>query len=97
MQHEGNQSSQSFEWFRRGDGNGEETSSGTGHRIRPATAMPPTVLVTNLGDGSLVLQAWRDGPRAYLSPADAVPLKRVLSAIFESTALALAAKQREAR
>ncbi|MGH3781933.1 MAG: hypothetical protein ACRDRO_15255 [Pseudonocardiaceae bacterium] len=92
MQHEGNQSSQSFEWFRLNDGNGEEPSSGTGRSIRPGTVVPPTVLMINLGD-SLLLETWREGPWAYLSPADAVPLWRVLSAIFENTALALDAKQ----
>lgn len=86
-----------FAWFRPGDGNGEETSSGTRRSIQSATAVPSTVLVTNMSNRSLVLQCWRDGPTAYLSPADAAPLRRVLSAIFENTALALAAKKHDAR
>ncbi len=99
MQHQGNQSRQNFEWFRRGDdgGRNEQMLSGTGCNIRPDKAVPPTVLVTNLGDGSLVLQSWRDGPTAYLNPAEAVPLRRVLSAIFANTALVLATRQDNTR
>ncbi|MDQ2883614.1 MAG: hypothetical protein M3Y48_21270 [Actinomycetota bacterium] len=67
------------------------------HGIRPGTLVPPTVLVVNMGDGSLVLQTWRDGPSVYLSPADAVPLCRELSTAFASAAVALHAEQDEAR
>lgn len=100
MQHKGNQSGQRCEWFRRGDGDddgGDHIPSGTGRSLGPSTSVPPTVLVTNMGDGSLVLESWRDGPTAYLSPADAVPLRRVLSAIFENAALTLPANQDNAR
>lgn len=84
MRHEANQSSQGFAWFHRGDDNSEQTSSGTGRSIRPGTAVPRSVLVSDMGEGSLFLEAWREGPSAYLSPADAVPLRRALAAAFGS-------------
>lgn len=92
MQHQGNQSSQRFEWFGLNDGDGKGMPSGNGNSVRSGTAVPDTLLVTNLGDGSLILQSWRDGPTAYLNPAEAVPLRRVLSAIFANTALVLVGK-----
>lgn len=48
---------------------------------------PSTMLITELDSGALVLQGRPDGPRAYLSPADAAPLKRELAAAFERTEL----------
>jgi hypothetical protein len=41
--------------------------------------MPPTVLVTGLDNDTLILQGRPDGPRRYLSPEDAVPLRRELA------------------
>ena len=52
-------------------------------RVVPGTAMPPTVLVTELDTGALVIQGRPDGPRAYLHPDDAVRLKQELAAAFE--------------
>lgn len=46
--------------------------------------MPPTVLVTELDNGTLVLQGRPDGPRRYLGPAEAVPLRRELARAFET-------------
>lgn len=99
MQDEGNQSSQNFEWFRSGDGNGKQTQapSDTGRSIRPGTAVPRSVLVSDMGDGSLLLEGWRDGPNAYLSPADAVPFKRQLAAAFGSPHLTPSSNQGRAR
>jgi hypothetical protein len=97
VRHEANQSSQGFAWFHRGDDNSEQTSSGTGHSIRPATAMPRSVLVSDMGEGSLLLKAWREGPSAYLSPADAVPLSRALAAAFSSPDLTPSGNQGRAR
>ncbi|MGH3548575.1 MAG: hypothetical protein ACRDQU_10800 [Pseudonocardiaceae bacterium] len=48
-------------------------------------AMPPTVLVTEMDNGAVILQGRPDGPRVYLSRAEAVPLKRELAAAFGST------------
>lgn len=55
--------------------------------LRPRTAVPPTLLIADMGDGSVLLQGWREGPSAYLCPADAAPLKRELAAAFGSTEL----------
>lgn len=73
---------------------------GTGHdrhNIQPCTTVPPTVLVTELDNGRLILQGRPDGPRMYLSPADAVPLRRELAVAFRSTDLELCGDQGEAR
>lgn len=72
----------SFEWFRCGGGSGEPASSSAERSIRPGTTVPAVVVVSDVGDGSLLLEAWRGGPSAYLSPADAVPLKRQLAVAF---------------
>lgn len=74
-----------FEWFRSGDG--EQASSGGGRSIRPGTAVPSRVLVSDMGDGSLLLEGWREGPSAYLSPADALPFRRQLAVAFGSSRL----------
>src|SRR5262249_34478146 len=62
-----------------------------GHGIRPATAVPLTVLVAEMLNGSLLLHGWRDGPTAYLCPEDAAPLKRELATAFGSPELILRA------
>ncbi len=82
MQHGENQPG--FEWFRRGNDGGEQAPSGAGRSIRPGTAVPSRVLVSDMGDSSLLLEGWREGPRAYLSPADALPLRRQLTVAFGS-------------
>lgn len=86
MQHGDIQPEQGFAWFGHGDGHSEQTPSGIGCSIRPGTAVPPTVLVADMGDGSLLLEGWRDGPSAYLSVADAIPLRRELARAFGSAA-----------
>lgn len=91
MQHEGGLAGRDTDEQR--DGNGQPPKLGIGRSLRPGTAVPSTVLVGDMGDGSLFLQGWRDGPSAYLSPADAVPLKRELAAAFGSTQLALRGDQ----
>jgi hypothetical protein len=50
--------------------------------FRPGVPIPPTVLVTEMDNGTLVLQGRPDGPRVHLSPKDAVPLRRELAAAF---------------
>ncbi len=79
------QVSQRFDWFHRGDDSGEQTAVGIGRTIRPGTAVPSTVLMSDMGDGSLLLEGWWEGPSAYLGPADAVPLRRELAAAFIRT------------
>lgn len=50
--------------------------------IRPGSGVPATVLVADMGDGALLLHGWRGGPSAYLTAADAAPLRRALEAAF---------------
>ena len=50
--------------------------------IRPGVAAPATVLIAEMGGGSLLLQGWRNGPSAYVSADDAVPLRRALAAAY---------------
>jgi hypothetical protein len=97
VRHEANQSGQGFAWFHRGDDSREQTSSGTGRSIGPGTAVPRSVLVSDMGEGSLLFEAWREGPSAYLSPADAVPLRRALAAAFGSPDLTPSGNQGRAR
>jgi hypothetical protein len=97
VRHETNQSSQGFAWLHRGDDNSERTSSGTGRSIRPGTAVPRSVLVSDMGESSLLLKAWREGPSAYLRPADAVPLRRALAAALGSPDLTPSGNQGRAR
>jgi hypothetical protein len=95
VRHGDSESNQSFAWFRPDDSG--ERPSGTGRGTRPGTAVPRLVLVSDMGDGSLLLKAWRDGPSAYLSPADAVPLRRQLAAAFGSPNITPSGRQGEAR
>lgn len=83
VQNEGDRADQDADNPRRGDGQDQQPHS-IGHSIRPSTAVPPTVLVFDMGGGSLFLEGWRDGPSAYLCPADAVPLRRELARSFGS-------------
>ncbi len=94
MQHEGGLAGWDTDDQR--DGNGQPPKLGIGRSLRPSTAVPSTVLVAGMDDGSLFLQGWRDGPSAYLSPADAVALTRELAAAFGGTELARRADQGEA-
>lgn len=57
---------------------------GIGRSIRPGTAVPSTVLVSNMGSGALCLSGWQQGPGAYLTPEDATPLRRELARAFGS-------------
>jgi hypothetical protein len=77
--------------LRHGDQNEQQECS-----IRPGTAVPATVLIAGMGEGSLFLQGWRDGPSAYLSSVDAVPRRREIIAALGSTELALRGCQGEA-
>lgn len=94
MHHEGNRAGQYTEG--QGDGMGEQLR-GIGRSLRAGIAIPPTVLVTQLDTGELVLQGRPDGPRAYLSPADAMPLKQELAAAFERTEQVVQIDHGEAR
>lgn len=79
MEHEGNRPHRDTADEPRDDGR-ELQERG----IRPGTAVPPTVLVTELDNGTLILQGRPDGPRVSLKPDEAVPLKRTLARAFSS-------------
>ena len=75
-------------------GNGQaEQLDGTDYDM----TTPPTVLVTALDNGTLVLQGRPNGPRVYLSPSDTAPPKRELAAVFLPTELRLGGDQDDAR
>ncbi|MGH4006598.1 MAG: hypothetical protein ACRDTH_00235 [Pseudonocardiaceae bacterium] len=95
MQHEGDRTDQDADDPRRGDGQDHQQRN-IRRSIRPGTAVPPTVLVADMGDGSLLLEGWRDGPSAYLSPAEAVPLRRELARTFGSPDLTPSSSKGEA-
>ncbi len=80
-----------------GDGNGQHqpTQPTSEHSIQHAAAMPPTVLVTEMDNGALILQGRPDGPRVHLSRADALPLRRELAAALGSTERALSSGKRD--
>lgn len=82
-----------------GHDNGQgDQQPGTEHGIRPYMTVPPTILVTELDNGTLILQGRPDGPRVWLNPDEAVPLKRELVAAFGRTELTAAGDdQDEAR
>lgn len=64
----------------------ENSSSRIGQGVRPATTVPPTVLMTELDDGMLMLQGRPDGPRVWLKPAEAIPLRYERARAFGSSA-----------
>lgn len=72
------------------DNNGQDEPPGSHYSRQPRPIVPPTVLVTELDSGALVLQGRPDGPRVYLSPTDAVSLKREVAAAFGNSHLTAA-------
>lgn len=80
MRDEDDQTGRDTESQRHGNGRSEQLDG-----TERSTTVPPTVLVTELDNGTLVLQGRPDGPRAYLSLADAAPLKRELAVAFRRT------------
>lgn len=73
------------ETVRHGDGGDERPARlGLGRSIRPGTVVLPTVLVSNMGSGTLYLGRWQQRPGAYLTPEDATPLRRELARAFGS-------------
>lgn len=62
MHHEGNRAGQDTEDRRHGDGNDHDRQQlGIGGNIRSSTAVPPTVLVTEMDNGALIVQGRPDG------------------------------------
>lgn len=62
----------------------QSASRGLSRSIRPGVPAPATVLIVEMGGGSLLLQGWRDGPSAYVSAQDAVALRQALAAAYGS-------------
>ncbi|MGH3775456.1 MAG: hypothetical protein ACRDRR_06920 [Pseudonocardiaceae bacterium] len=60
MEHDANRLHQGTDNQRHGDGQ-DQQQLGSGRSIRSDAAVPPTVLVADIGDGSLFLQGWWDG------------------------------------
>jgi hypothetical protein len=76
----------------------DEQNQQLGSRIDIPTEMPmpPTVLVTELHNGTLILQGRPDGPRVWLEPDEALPLRRALARAFGSPDLVSSSGQGEA-
>jgi hypothetical protein len=89
VEHDGYRPHRGTDDERHGDGQGHQQLC-IGCSIRPGTAMPLTVLVTQMDNGTLVLQGRPDGPHVYLSSADALPLRRKLAVAFERIGLTAA-------
>lgn len=62
----------------------QEAPSGTGRAIRSCTTVPPTVLIAEPDNGTLILQGRSDGSCLYLRIVDAVPLRHELAKVFDS-------------
>lgn len=88
MEHTGNPAGRGADGFRHGDGS-EPSAGGSGRSIRPGTAVPLTVKVSDLGNGALFLHSWPVGPDIYLYPEDAGPLWRELVRAYGSEDRAL--------
>lgn len=96
MEHEGNQPHRSTDVQDHGDGQDHQQQLGIRIGIRPKMPMLPTVLVTELDNGTLIVQGRPDGPRAYLSPAEAVSLRPELARAFGRPDLTPSGSQGEA-
>jgi hypothetical protein len=97
VQHESNHVGLDTDEQCHGNGQADQLQRGVGRSIRPRTTVPPTVLMTELDTGTLILQGRPDGPRVHLCPAEAVPLRRELAAAFRRTQLELRGDQDDAR
>lgn len=82
---EGNRAGQATGDRCHGEGNDHEWQRrGLGGTIRTGAVMPPTVLVTETDTGALIVQGRPDGLRVYLSPGEAVALRRELATAIGS-------------
>lgn len=85
MQHESNRASRDTDEQGHGNGQADQQQPAIEHGIQPSTTVPPTVLITELDNGTLIVQGRPDGPRVWLNPDDAVPLQRELAVVFGRT------------
>jgi hypothetical protein len=60
VEHESGLAGRGTDDLRHGEDQGEPQQCGIGRSIRPGTAVPATVLVADMGDGSLFLQGQRE-------------------------------------
>lgn len=95
MEHEGNRPHRDSEDERQGDEQDGQLGSRIGIQPKMPILLPPTVLVTELDNGTLIVQGRPDGPRVWLEPDQAVPLKRELAAAFERFELAAAGDEQD--
>lgn len=86
MPYEDNRAGQHTDEACQGNDQADRSPRGTGLSIRPATTVPPTVLMTELDNGTLILQGRPDGPRVWLEPAEARPLRYELVRAFNGSA-----------
>lgn len=85
MHHEDNYAGQDREDSRHGDGNAHDWQQrGNRGTSRTGTAMPPTVLVTAMATGALIVQGRPDGLRVHLTPGETVAVRRELATAFRS-------------
>lgn len=83
MHHEGNCAGQEPEDKRHGDGTDHNHDQlGVGGTTGSGMAVPPTVLVTEVDNGALIVQGRPDGPRMHLTPGQAVALRGELATAF---------------
>jgi hypothetical protein len=82
VEQDGGQPGQGTSGFRHGDGQSQSAPRGIERSIRPGTAVPPTVLVSDMGNGAMYLQGWRAGPSVYLTAEDAIGLRQELAKAF---------------
>lgn len=97
MEHEDSRPSRDLDWFRRVDDNGERALRAISHSIQPGTAVPPTVLVSAMGDGTIFIEGSRERPCTCHCFADAAPLRRELARAGGNSALTWSSGQGEAR
>ncbi len=82
MEHENNRASRDTDDKFHGNGLADQQQPAIKHGIQPSATVPPTVLVTELDNGTLIVQGRPNGPRVWLNPDEAVPLKRELAVVF---------------
>lgn len=96
MHHEDNRAGQDTEGLRHGDGT-DHDQLGVGGTTGSGVAVPPTVLVTELDNGVLIVQGRPDGPRVSLTPSQAIALRRELATAFGRAGRGLGDGQGELR
>jgi hypothetical protein len=94
--HDSNRAGQDTEDRRHGTDHDRDQLS-VGGDIQSSTVVPPTVLVTEMNNGALILQGRPDGPRVYLTPGQAVGLRGELATAFGSAERGLDDGQGEVR